>query len=371
MKNRPSALLALLAVTAFALLTTAAYGQKEESKEDKKKKVEPFKVERLTQEMGLYSIGPVSPDRLSILLLAQRPEQAPNLYVMNLEDRSIRPPLSSFKWGVEDPKWSPDGLSVTFSGSSDTSSLPEVYTLEIKSGKVLRITSNGFTDRHPVYTPDGKQLLFTSDASPLPDAAFGILHIAIAAAGGGKVEYFTEDEVSSIQPDISADKRAVLLIKVDEHSGRHSLWEYGLDGKQKRDLTKRKFARINGYKVAATGDSIIIWGQEESEQQDTVYLLDLKSGSIRDLPDPDLPKRTPTVSADGRYIAFIGPSDTGTQLFVYDSTTGLIEQLTIKPGNAFTPAFISNTEIIFGSNRDRTNEIYYVNLASPRTEQKK
>jgi Tol biopolymer transport system component len=260
---------------------------------------------------------------------------------------------------------------VTFSGSSETSSLPEIYTLDLKSGRVLRITTNGFSDRHPVYTPDGKHLLFTSDASPLPDAAFGILHIAIAPAGGGKAEYFTEDEVSSILPDISTDKKSVLLIKIDEHSGRHSLWEYGPDGKQKRDLTKRKFARINGYKCAATGDSIIIWGQEESEQQDTVYLLDLKTGSIRDLPEPDLPKRTPAVSADGRYIAFIGPSDRGTQLFVYDSTTGLIEQLTLKPGNTFTPAFISNTEIIFGSNRDRTNEIFYVNLASPRTEQKK
>ncbi len=371
MKNRASALRMITAILIQISLMTVAHGQKEEKKDEKKKKPEPFKVEKLTQGMGLYTIGPVSPDRRSILLLAHKPEQAPNLYVMNLEDRSIRPPLSSFKWGIEDPKWSPDGLSVTFSGTSETSSLPEVYTIELKTGKVRQITTNGFSDRHPVYTPDGKQVLFTSDASPLPDAAFGILHVAIAPAGGGKVEYFTEDEGSSIHPNISPNNQSVLLIKVDEHSGRHSLWEYGFDGKQKRDLTKRKFARINGYKPASSGDSIIIWGQEEPEQQDTVYVFDMKSGAIRDLPEPDLPKRNPTVSADGRYIAFIGPSDKGVQLYVYDSTTGLITELTLKPGNTFTPAFISNTEIIFGSNRDGANEIYYVNLAAPQVEQKK
>jgi Tol biopolymer transport system component len=361
-----SAIILLLSVA-----PAASYGQKKEGKEEKKKEVELYKVERLTQAMGLYSIGPVSPDRRSILLLAHKPEQAPNLYVMNLEDRSIRPPLSSFKWGVEDPRWSPDGLSATFSGSSEFSSLPEIYTIELKSGKVRQITNNGFSDRHPVYTPDGKKLLFTSDASPLPDAAFGILHIAVAPAAGGKAEYFTEDDGSSILPAISPDNLSALLVKVDEHSGRHSLWEYGFDGRQKRDLTKRKFARINGYKAAPSGDSIVIWGQEEAEQQDTIYLLDLKSGAVRDLPDPDLPKRSPTVSADGRYIAFVGPSDKGTQLYVYDSTTGLIEQITMKPGNTFTPAFISNTEIIFGSNRDHENEVYYVNLLRPQPEQKK
>src|SRR6185503_9119430 len=99
----------------------------------------------------------------------------------------------------------------------------------------------------PVFTPDGKRVIYTTDESPLPDAAFGVLHIASVPVGGGKPEYFTEDEVSSIHPGISAEGKSVMLVKVEESSGRHSLWQYGFDGKPQRDLTGNKFARIHRY----------------------------------------------------------------------------------------------------------------------------
>ena len=370
---------ALLALSAAALLglvlplCSSAGSTRQDTKEEKKeaKKPEPYKIQQITQGMGLYAIGPVSPDKKSVLLIAKKPDMTPNIYVMNIGDHSIRPPLTALKWGVANPQWSPDNQWVAFAGSSETASFDEIFLLNVKTGTLRQLTKNSFSDKEPVFTPDGKNILYTSDESPLPDAAFGILHVASIPVGGGKAEFFTEDECSSIRPVISADGRSVLLVKVSDNSGRHSLWQYGLDGKALRDLTETRYARIRGYIPGATRGMIVLWAQEQAEQQDAIYLFDPEIGQANELPQPDLPKQQPALSPDGRLVAFVAPAGVGSQLFLYDSTTGQIKQLTYKPANTHSPRFVSNTEILFGSNREKENELFEVDLSQPVEEKKK
>ena len=352
---------------------TGTQDQEPKTKEEKQaeKKPDAFNVRQLTHGMGLYAIGPVSPDKQSVLLIAQKPDASPNLYVMNLADHSIRPPLTKLKWGVATPQWSPDNQSIAFAGFNETASFDEIFVLDTKTSSIRQLTKNAFSDKEPVFTPDGKRVLYTSDESPLPDAAFGILHVASISVTGGKPEFFTEDECSSIHPRIAADGKSVLLVKVSEASGRHSLWLYGIDGKPQRDLTESKFARVRDYITGAAGGLIVLWAQEEPEQQDNIYLLDPRNGQVRELPEPDLPKHNPALSPDGKLIAFVGPANFGSQLFLYDSSTAQIKQLTFKPGNTHSPMFVSNTEIMFGSNRDRDNELYLMDLAQSVEEKKK
>ena len=368
--NLRASLTILLAILCVA---PGAASYQSDKKEDKKeeKKTEPYKIEKLTQGMGLYSIGPLSPDKKSVLLIAKKPDAAPNLYLMSVGDNAIRPPLTTLKWGVASPQWSPDSQWVAFAGFNETASFDEIFVLNIKTGSIRQLTTNGFSDKEPVFTPDGKQLLYTSDASPLPDAAFGILHVASIPVGGGKSDFFTEDECSTIRPAISQDGRSVLLIKISDLSGRHSLWQYGLDGKAQRDLTETRYARIRAHIPGAARGMIVLWAQEQAEQQDNVYLFDPAVGQAHELPQPDLPKYSPALSPDGKMIAFIAPAGAGSQLFVYDSATEQIKQLTYKPGRTHSPRFVSNTEILFGSDREKENELYQVDLSQPVEEKKK
>jgi Tol biopolymer transport system component len=339
--------------------------------DDKQKKVERFKLRRLTHGMGLHCIGPVSPDGKAILLIAQKPERAPNLYVMELSDFSIRPPLTNLRWGVVDASWSPDGKLVALTGFGETASFSDIYTLDLSENKLRQLTDNNFSDKEPVFTPDGKRLLYTSDESPLPDAAFGIAHVASIQLGGGKPEYFTEDEGSSIQPQIAPDGKSVFLVKVEESSGRHSLWQYDFNGKPLHSLTGNRLARIHRYVVNATSGCIVLWAQEHPEQQDEVYILDLKSGELRSLPDPNAPKRNPTVSPNGKLIAYISPTASGDHLFLFNSASGEIQQLTYKGTRAYSPVFISNTTILLGSDRDKSEEVYLLDLSTPDADGKK
>ncbi len=360
----------ILLIIFFIGSFTSALSEQSKEKKDEKKKVEPFKIEKLTQGMGLYSLGPISPDKKTILLIAKKPEGSPNLYKMNLADLSIQP-LTAFQWGITDPQWSPDGLSVAFAGFHETASFSDLYTLELKKSVLRRLTSNNFSDRQPAYGPDGKRIFFATDESPLPDAAFGNLHVAVVQTTGGKSEFFTEDEVSTILPGLASDGKSLLLVKIDDLSGRHSLWQYGLDGKPMRNLTERKFARIHRYVASAANGLLVIWGQEEPEQQDGVYILDTRSGDLRSLPDDDLPKKSPAVSPDGSLIAFVSQTATGAHLYLFDSKSGQIQQLTYKGFLNYSPFFIADNRILFGSNRDNENEIYSLDLSSPVKDEKK
>jgi Tol biopolymer transport system component len=337
----------------------------DKDKKDEKKKGETLTVKKITQGLGFYGIGPLSPDGKQLLLLAKKPDGAPNVYIMDIEGFAIRPPMTSFEWGAADPSWSPDALRVAVAGFGDTATFSEIYSVEVGSGKLRRLTSNNFTDKEPVFTPDGKRVLYTTDESPLPDAAFGILHIGSVPISGGKSEYFTEDEVSTIRPAITLDAKSMLLVKIDEHSGRHSLWQYGLDGKPQRDITERRFARIHGYTLNAASNSIVIWAQEEIEQQEGIYLWDVATRQVRELPDPDLPKRTPTISPNGKLVAFVGPASTGSHLFLFDSESGQIQQVTNKGTRTHSPLFISNDKLLFGSDRDKAPELYLLDLVPP------
>jgi Tol biopolymer transport system component len=326
--------------------------KKEEKKDDKKKIVEPYIVKRLTQNISLYALGALSPDKKRLAFVAAKQNLSPNLYVMTVEDFSISAPLTSLRWGATDPQWSPDGSKIAFAGFGDTGNFADIYVIDVKSASLRKLTTNNFSDKEPVFAPDGKRLLYTTDQSPLEDAAFGILHIASIPLTGGKGEYFTDDETSSIHPMISLDAKSMFLIKVEEQSGRHSLWEYDLKGKQIRDLTEDKFARIHKVILHPTNNTAVLWAQQQPEQQDSIYILDLKSREVKELPEPDLPKHAPALSPNGSLIAFVAPAESGNQLYLYDSTTGLIQQLTYRGSNAYTPVFVTDEQIIFGSNRD-------------------
>ena len=52
----------------FLSVLSPALAWQSKDKKDEKKKPEPFKIEKHTQGMGLYMLGPIAPDKKSILL---------------------------------------------------------------------------------------------------------------------------------------------------------------------------------------------------------------------------------------------------------------------------------------------------------------
>lgn len=65
----------------------------------------------------------------------------------------------------EAPRWSPDGQRLAFSAEAapgDAASR-EIYVLELDSGELTRVTSDGTADVHAAWSPDGRALLVSSE----------------------------------------------------------------------------------------------------------------------------------------------------------------------------------------------------------------
>ena len=59
------------------------------------------------------------------------------------------------------PAWSPDGRRILVSGLVDGQ--VDLYTVEVKSGKVTRLTNDKYSEVHPHWSEDGKRIVFSTD----------------------------------------------------------------------------------------------------------------------------------------------------------------------------------------------------------------
>jgi TolB protein len=67
---------------------------------------------------------------------------------------------------VSSPAWSPNNKDLAFTSTKDGNS--EIYTINLKSKKITRLTENLAIDTEPAWSPDGRKIIFTSDRSGSP-----------------------------------------------------------------------------------------------------------------------------------------------------------------------------------------------------------
>jgi Tol biopolymer transport system component len=95
----------------------------------------------------------------------------PELPAVNLTKGRLQKPRS--------PRWSPDGQRLAFSALDPLSPCIgcadfEVYSVDLNTFDIMPVTQNEVHDLHPVWSPDGSELLVTRGRSPV-DADTGPL----------------------------------------------------------------------------------------------------------------------------------------------------------------------------------------------------
>ena len=61
------------------------------------------------------------------------------------------------------PRISPDGTRLVYTGTDPQTGNRDLFVMEIPRGTISRLTTNGANDWFPVWSPDGKQVVFGSD----------------------------------------------------------------------------------------------------------------------------------------------------------------------------------------------------------------
>jgi hypothetical protein len=154
-------------------------------------------VRDIQQPDGLASRAGVSADG-SIVYLQAGTSALRQLALVSRTGASI--PMSAEPRAFENPRFSPDGRRVAVDIAEPNGPGRDVWVLDVAQQAWSRLTTNGISDR-PTWTPDGRRLVYSSDA----DLWW------IAADGSGRPESLLVATGQRFAGTVTPDGRAVVF----------------------------------------------------------------------------------------------------------------------------------------------------------------
>ncbi|WP_192805136.1 amidohydrolase family protein [Noviherbaspirillum aerium] len=252
-------------------------------------------------------------------------------------------------WEVEPtaPVWSPDGKLIAFQNYTPQGNY-HLYTIEPNGANLKEITTGGFDDREPAWTPDSGSLVFASDRSS--DGQYKIWRVALS--GGAPVQ-ITKGPGAESNPVVSPDGTQIAYVDTNRvfrtaYSGSEAATLLGPgafpawapNGQGLAFQTAERALNVGGREVTSGEDLFpfpVRWlpdGRFLYTADGKIRIRDSAGGSARDVPfnasitvkrpnftrtkerqfnnlDPRqvMGISAPALSPDGRRIAFVALND--------------------------------------------------------------
>lgn len=143
------------------------------------------------------------------------------------------------------PSFSPDGrrLVLTLGGEDGN---PDIHILDLNTKELTRLTTSRAIDTEGTWSPDGREIYFTSDRSGGPQ-------IYKVSADGGKAERVTFEGSYNARPRLSPDGKKVALVHNDR--GNYRIGVLDLENRNLLILTNGRLDESPSF--AANGDTLI------------------------------------------------------------------------------------------------------------------
>ncbi|ETN94525.1 amidohydrolase family protein [Zhouia amylolytica] len=220
---------------------------------------------------------------------------------------------------------SPDGQTIVFD------MLGDIYTMPINGGKAKALRTGLAYEVQPRFSPNGEQISFTSDAG-------GGDNIWVMDRNGNNARQITKESFRLLNNATWTPDGDFLIARKHFTSGRSlgagEMWQYHITGGSGFQLTKRKNDQQDVNEPSVSPDGRYLYYSEDmapggafdynrdpNKQIYVVKRYDFKTGEIKTITGGPGGAARPTVSRDGKKLAFIKRVRTKSVLYIHDLET--------------------------------------------------
>jgi len=242
----------------------------------------------LVTKDGSFTSVSFSPDAKKILCAFRQNDPAPGA--------EMKKPEKTEEPGVEDEKKKPKKeapvyrhITRLFYRLDGEGFRPRdgfhIWVFDVETGEGQQLTRGRYDEESPVWSPDGRQIVFVSNRRPDPDRELMRQDLWWIPATGGKIRRIPTPPGPNEQPSFSPDGKTITYLghaNPDDAWGvtNYHLWSVGLSGKPKAvDLTPRLDQQAFDMTISDTGEGFggapPMWAADGK----TIYFLSSGQGS--------------------------------------------------------------------------------------------
>jgi imidazolonepropionase-like amidohydrolase/Tol biopolymer transport system component len=221
---------------------------------------------------------------------------------------------------------SPDGKDIVFD------LLGDIYIIPVIGGTAKVLRSGLPYEVQPRFSPDGKKILFTSDAG-------GGDNIWVMDRDGSNAKQITKEDFRLLNNGVwSADGQYIIARKHFTSSrslGAGEMWMYHSSGGSGMQLTKRKNDQQDVNEPSISADGKFLYYSEDvypggffqynKDPNSQIYIIkryDFQNGEIKTITGGPGGAARPQVSRDGTKLAFVKRVREKSVLYIHDLNTG-------------------------------------------------
>jgi Tol biopolymer transport system component len=267
------------------------------------------------------------------------------IYVLDLATGRVKAITSDNNWRDESPRWSPDGARILFKSNRAhyTGPAPEtgnpdwdLYLMNADGSGVRRLTTDPGNEGDPTWAPDGRSIVFSSDA----DSRGDLFRLCLDDM---RLERLTRHFVGrAIMPAVSPDGKTIGFAAQTLRAGE--FWNYQVHLFDVPTRQSRPLATSGGACWPAwSPDGRYLVTVQLARKPSALEIRDMRTDATRMLVSDDtLWSYYPDFSRDGRHVAFsLSPAHREGEdwdlALVRTDEPGRIIRLTSGPGNDRLP----------------------------------
>jgi Tol biopolymer transport system component len=271
-----------------------------------------------------------SPDGTQILF-PSLDESAAKIFVMNWDGSNLRRMTTEKRTNEGSAVWSPDGEHIAFVFISLLSNKAAIYVTNADGSRPRALTQNRnlSSDFAPVWSPDGKKILFASDLSADGLSRLRDTELFTMNPDGTDRKQLTNDATEEAVAAYSPDGQSIVFTTTPPDYFPISIYRMDADGKRQTLITEQDVSRNTAPSWSPDGAHILFLSSRDGDVE--FYQVDADGGDLRQLTDNTTYDWLPSWSPNGERILFLSSRDGDNAVYLMDADGSSPRRLTVYP----------------------------------------